>query len=132
MTVTKLGFLSTSICAACLFLAACGGGGGDTSTASQATSVRSTGAAETSSGDSVTIKDFAYSPPALTVAKGTALRFTNQDSTDHTATSTGQGAFDTGTIGHGQTKSVTLETPGTFSYICSFHPFMHGSITVSP
>jgi plastocyanin len=132
MTMIKLGLLSTSICAACLFLAACGGGGGDSSASSQATSVQSTGAAGTSSGDSVSIKDFAYSPPALTVAKGTAVTFTNQDSTNHTATSTGQDAFDTGTIGHGQTKSVTLETPGTFSYVCSFHPFMHGSITVRP
>lgn len=130
--MAKLGFLSPFACAACLFLAACGGGGGGSSAGSETTPMQSSAAAAPASGDAVTIKDFAYSPPDLTVAKGTEVTFTNQDSTNHTATSTGQGAFDTGTIGQGQTKHVSLETPGTFSYVCSFHPFMHGSITVRP
>ena len=26
--------------------------------------------------------------------------------------------------------SVTFDEPGTFTYICSFHPFMTGTVTV--
>lgn len=141
----KVGFLSTAIWATCLFLGACGGSGGGSSTASssvatssetsQSTPMESSATSSSggsTSGDTVTIKDFAYSPPDLTVAKGTTVTFTNQDSTNHTATSSRSGTLDTGTIGQGQSKSVKLGTPGTFSYICSFHPFMHGSITVTP
>ena len=79
-------------------------------------------------GAAVSIKNFAYAPPSLTMDKGSTVKFTNRDSTEHTATASG--AFDTGSIGEGQTKSVTLETPGTFSYVCTFHPFMHGTVTV--
>jgi plastocyanin len=88
--------------------------------------------ASPSTGDSVAIKDFAYAPADLTVAKGTTLIFSNEDSTPHTATSADAGGFDTGPIQKDQTKNVTLEQPGTYSYICSFHPFMHGTVTVQP
>jgi plastocyanin len=110
--------------AAAMALTACGGGSEGGSTNSGAASTT-----QASAGDSVAIKDFAYSPPDLTVSRGSAVRFTNQDSTNHTATASG-GAFDTGTIGKGQSKAVTLQSPGTFTYVCSFHPFMHGTITV--
>ena len=126
--------VALSVSAACLFLSACGGGGSSSSTAAQTPAqnpTTQTGAA-TSGGDAVTIKDFAYGPADLTVASGTKLTFTNDDSTSHTATSTDQGGFDTGTIEKGQTKSVTVEQPGTYSYVCSFHPFMHGTVTVRP
>jgi plastocyanin len=111
-------------CAAALVLAACGGGSGG-----GASSPGSSAGQASSTGDSVSIKDFAYSPPDLTVSAGTMLKFTNQDSTNHTATASG-GAFDTGTIGKGESKVVSLQSPGTFAYVCSFHPFMHGTITV--
>jgi plastocyanin len=118
-------------CAAALVLAACGGGGGGTTASSgpSTTSGGSSAGQASTTGDSVSIKDFAYSPPDLTVSTGTMIKFTNQDSTNHTATASG-GAFDTGTIGKGQSKVVALQSPGTFAYVCSFHPFMHGTITV--
>ena len=122
--------LAVAVSAACLALAACGGGGAGSPTAAE-DSMAQTGATP-SGGDAVTIKDFAYAPANLTVASGTAVTFANEDSTSHTATSTGQGGFDTGTIEKGQTKSVTVERPGTYAYICSFHPFMHGTVTVRP
>jgi plastocyanin len=105
-------------CAAALLLGACGGSSGSDG------SMQPNG-----SGAAVTIKNFAYAPPSLTVDKGSTVKFSNGDTTEHTATASG-GAFDTGSIGEGQTKSVTLDTPGTFSYVCTFHPFMHGTLTV--
>ena len=103
-----------------------GCGGGDSSSSGSTAAVGSA----PGGGSSVKIMDFAYSPASLSVAKGTTVKFTNQDSTNHTATSKSRGVFDTGTIGQGQTKSVTLSRPGTFAYTFSFHPFMHGTITV--
>lgn len=84
--------------------------------------------------DKVQIKDFLYEPDAITVAAGTKVTFTNQDSAPHTATSgpspTPDGVFDTGTLTEGQSKSVTVTKTGTFSYYCEFHPFMKATVIV--
>ena len=40
------------------------------------------------------------------------------------------GNFDTGSIAAGASATVTFDEPGTFTYICSFHPFMTGTVTV--
>jgi plastocyanin len=132
MSMRKTGFLTLTTAAICLVLAACGGGGGGDSSSSVPPATTMGAAAPAKQGDSIAIKDFAYAPAQLTVAKGTSLTFTNQDSTPHTATSGDAGGFDTGAIQPEQTKSVTLDRPGTFDYICSFHPFMHGTVTVEP
>jgi plastocyanin len=100
-------------------ISGCGGSGGDGSTAGSA------------SAKAVSIENFAYSPANLTVAKGTSVKFTNGDATNHTATATDASALDTGTIAPGKSKTATFETPGTYQYFCSFHPFMKGTITVT-
>ena len=112
-----------SIAAAAL-LVGCGGGsyGSDGSTASDSSSG---GGAK-----SVTISDYTYEPANLTVPVGTRVTFANEDSTPHTATSKDQGAFDSGSIGTGESGAVTLEEAGSFQYYCAFHPFMKGTITV--
>ena len=104
-------------------LAGCGGGGGADSTSEAAPGA--TGKA----GDAVEIVDFAYAPADLTVARGTTVEFTNEDSTSHTATAKG-GAFDSGTIEAGRSAEVSLDRSGTFTYFCAFHPFMKGTVTV--
>ena len=110
---------------AILLLVACGGSSGSGPSADN-----SPGSSHSSAGGAaVSIKNFAYAPANLTVSQGTTIVFSNEDSTEHTATASG-GAFDTGSISQGQSKTVTLETAGSFSYVCSFHPFMHGTITV--
>jgi len=109
-------------------LAACGSSSSDKSSGSSASGGGTTTSA--SSGDQVTIKNFKFGPDNLSVAKGTTVTFTNNDTANHTATATGANAFDTGTLNQGATKTVTLDKPGTYSYMCSFHPFMHGTITV--
>ena len=127
MTRKSTFILIAAACAAIL-LAACGGSS-DSSSSSSAEPATSMGSTGSSGGDAVAIKNFAYAPADLTVSKGSTISFSNQDSTEHTATASG-GGFDTGTIREGQTKTVMLSTPGTFAYVCSFHPFMHGTITV--
>jgi LPXTG-motif cell wall-anchored protein len=77
----------------------------------------------------VTIQDFAFHPGSVTVSVGDTVTWTNHDSTDHTATAS-DGSFDTGTLGRGQSGSHTFTRAGTFSYICSIHPNMHGTVVV--
>ncbi len=88
------------------------------------------GAKAASGGDAVTIKGFEYAPSPLTVEAGTKVTWKNDDSTGHTASATASGGFDTGGIDAGAAKAVTLDKPGTFDYICEFHPTMKGSVTV--
>ncbi len=78
---------------------------------------------------SVSIANFAFDPATVTVNVGDGVTWTNDDSTAHTATA-GDGAFDTGSIGAGQTATVTFDTAGTFAYVCSIHPQMAGTVIV--
>jgi plastocyanin len=100
-------------------LAGCGSGDG------QASSGSSTGGAS-----AVKIADYLYKPADITVPKGTTVKFTNEDSTPHTATSREAGVFESGSIDTGKSASVMLEETGSFAYYCLFHPFMKGTITV--
>ena len=78
----------------------------------------------------VVIKDFKYAPENTTVKAGTKITWTNGDSAKHTSTSTEEGLFTTDTLDKGQSKSVTLDKPGTYEYFCQFHEFMTATITV--
>jgi plastocyanin len=56
----------------------------------------------------------------------------NKDGVTHTVTSTASPAsFDSGDVAAGAT--VTFKAPtkaGSYSYICSIHTYMHGTLTV--
>lgn len=80
-------------------------------------------------GNAVTIQNFAFGPATLDVAVGTTVTWTNQDSTSHTATAD-DGSFDSKPIAAGATFSQTFSTAGTFTYHCSIHSSMTGTITV--
>ncbi len=79
--------------------------------------------------DEVVIKDFKYGPANAAVKPGAKVTFVNQDSAPHTATVKG-GGFDTGTVNKGQSKAITIDKPGTYDYVCEFHAFMKGKLTV--
>ena len=77
----------------------------------------------------VSIVDFSFQPTTLNVTPGTVVTWTNEDSAPHTATGDD---FDTGMLNRGDSNSVTFDTPGTYDYICTYHPSMAGSVVVSP
>src|SRR4051812_29352797 len=79
---------------------------------------------------SVAIKDFSFGPSSTTVQVGDTVTWVNNGPTDHTATAS-NGSFDTGTLKKGQSGSHTFSSAGTFSYICSLHPFMKGTVVVA-
>jgi plastocyanin len=125
------------VVAAALLLAGCGGGS-STSTGSPAKSGggSATGTGATSAPLSghvkIDISNFMYSPAVLEVEVGSTITITNEDETEHTATSNTEGVFDTGTLKKGQSTSFKVNKVGSFSYHCSFHAFMHGTIEVVP
>jgi plastocyanin len=74
------------------------------------------------------IRNYRYGPKTLTVRVGAKVAWTNDDAVPHSAT--GAGRFDTGLFGKGQTRTVTFAKAGTYRYICTIHPFMHGTVVV--
>jgi plastocyanin len=84
----------------------------------------------TSTGTQVLIHDFKFESATLTVKAGTVVKFVNHDTAAHTATAD-DGSFDTGSIAPGGSADVHLDKAGTFTYKCSFHPSMTGTITVT-
>ncbi|MDD1750190.1 MAG: cupredoxin family copper-binding protein [Methanothrix sp.] len=79
----------------------------------------------------VNIKDSSFQPSFLTVPVGATVEWYNQDGVQHTVTSDIQGLFDSGVIMPGKKYSKTFNDPGSYSYRCSYHPLMQGTITVS-
>ena len=84
----------------------------------------------TSAGHTITIHNFMFSPPTLTVKAGTTVTVNNTDSTDHTVTAL-DGSFNTGPIGAGKSATFTVSKSGTFPFHCNIHNYMTGTIHVS-
>ncbi len=76
-----------------------------------------------------TISDFKFTPATITIHVGDTITWTNAGPTDHTATAS-NGSFDTGILKKGASASHTFTQPGTYAYICTIHPFMHGTVVV--
>jgi LPXTG-motif cell wall-anchored protein len=86
-------------------------------------------AARAAANGSVTIVDFEFQPGSVTIDQGDTVTWTNDGPTAHSATAP-DGSFDTGIFPAGQSRSHTFDQAGTFSYICTPHPNMHGTIVV--
>jgi plastocyanin len=120
-------------------LAACsGGGGGGPSRAGASTpttmDMPTTAAPLTGPAvatDKVTINNFAFMPAIITVKAGTAVTWTNMDEEPHTVVDGAQGIKSPVMGNQGSTYTHLFTTPGTYSYNCSIHPFMHGMVVVT-
>ena len=78
----------------------------------------------------VTIEGMQFRPQALTVAAGDIIVWVNKDLVAHTATSATAGIFDSKLIAPDKSWKLTTRTKGDFSYICTYHPTMTGSLRV--
>jgi LPXTG-motif cell wall-anchored protein len=85
--------------------------------------------AHAASDTTVTIADFSFSPASITIQAGDTVTWVNNGPSAHTATAN-NGAFNTGVLQKGHSASHTFTKAGTYSYICSIHPFMHGTVVV--
>ena len=111
-------------------LAAAGCGGGDDNSSS---SSASTPAASSSSGGDVAIKmaNIAFDPKDVTVKVGQKITWTNDDSTDHNVTADSGADFKSDNFGKGGTFSFTPTKAGTIKYVCTTHPGMTATLTVT-
>lgn len=113
------------ILAAIVTATSCGGGYSSPTTPSTG---NNNGTPITIVGGAQTLTTTAYSPNPLTISAGTTVTWNNKDTTTHTATSDA-GVFN-GSMGPNGQYSFTFANKGTFTYHCSLHPNMVGSVVV--
>ncbi len=75
------------------------------------------------------IQNFAYQPANIQVRVGTTVTWTNQNNVPHSVTFK-NGLKDSGLLSQGQSFSYTFNTPGTYQYYCTVHPYMVATVTV--
>jgi len=132
---------AVALVALAAFVAACGSSSSASNTpaATPATTPAATGGTATAS--AVAIQNFAFTPKTLTVAPGTKVTWTNNDSTVHNVTSTASislnsattSTFASSNLNQGQTFSFTFTKKGVYFYECSIHKAlasMHGEVIV--
>ena len=78
----------------------------------------------------IEIKGVAFAPAQIAIRTGDSVEWANGDIVTHTATSK-EGGFDVSVL-PGRNGSAVMTRPGTFSYICRYHPNMKGQIVVEP
>ncbi len=77
----------------------------------------------------VQIMGMNFHPDTVTVAPGTTVTWTNDDSFGHTTTSDTT-LWDSGLLAPGKSYSHIFDTPGNYPYHCAVHTFMTGTVTV--
>lgn len=75
------------------------------------------------------MRNFAFTPAKVEIAGGTTVVWTNDDQLAHSVTAD-DGSWDSGLIEPGATWQRTFDTPGTYGFHCTPHPFMTGSVIV--
>ena len=78
----------------------------------------------------VMIKNFSFQPSSINVTNGTTVTWANDDSTEHTVTSS-DGIFNSGNIPPGKVFNFTFTKPGKYQYQCLIHPSMVGYVIVA-
>ena len=79
----------------------------------------------------ITIKNQSFSPKIITVRSGEMVAVTNMDPAGHSVTVDDGTAFDTGILSQGKTKTFKAPTKvGTYTFHCTAHPSMAGTLVV--
>ena len=80
----------------------------------------------------ISIENFSFKPTILTIAPGTAVTWVNNDEEPHNIVNVGGSTrlFRSQGLDGGDKYTFVFDTPGTYSYICSVHPRMEGTIVV--
>jgi len=80
--------------------------------------------------NTIEIKDFAFNPQTITVKSGQTITWINRDEEPHTVVSVGKQFKKSSALDTDQTFTITTGAPGTYTYFCSVHPKMTGTIVV--
>ena len=71
-----------------------------------------------------------FAPLDITVSVGASVTWINDDSLPHTATATDR-SWSSGNLAPGDRYSRAFAVAGTYPYVCIYHPWMQGTITVT-
>jgi plastocyanin len=124
---------------AVLALAAAGCGSSNSSSSSTSSSSTpapaSSGTSSTASSSGgggkpviITMKNIQFNPTSQTVKVGTPVKWINEDSAPHNVTG---GPLHSSTFGEGGSFVYTPKTAGKISYVCTIHPGMKATLTVT-
>jgi len=76
------------------------------------------------------VPNYLFSPASITIKQGTVVRWINKDpSASHTVT---WGDTDVCVLSPNAECTHTMDLVGTFRYYCKEHPWMNGTVTVTP
>jgi len=78
----------------------------------------------------IEIKDFAFNPQTITVKSGEKITWINRDEEPHTIVSVEKQFKKSSALDTDQEFTITMGPPGTYTYYCSVHPKMTGTIVV--
>ncbi|MEV6273831.1 cupredoxin family copper-binding protein [Nocardia sp. NPDC051832] len=117
-----------------MLLAGCGSGdsGSATSTTAAPTTSAATPADTKPATVTVDVSDMKFSPDTVAVKAGDTVKWKFDDKVPHSVQGIGDKAMGINSPIFNQGEwSYTFTMPGTYRYLCSLHPQMRGSVTVS-
>ena len=79
----------------------------------------------------VGMQDIAFKPDSSTVKLGQTVTWTNREEVQHNVVSEEGEKFKSELFGQGGTFSYEPKKAGTINYVCTIHPGMDGTLTVS-
>ena len=108
-----------------LAFAGCGGG-----EESEPGAPAAAASAEPSMAATVAIKGFTFEPGEITVSAGDEVTWSNEDASNHNVVFDDKAQKGIPNIREGQKGTATFREAGSFSYVCSYHPGMEGTVVV--
>jgi len=76
------------------------------------------------------VTSWGYTATTTTIQAGQTVTWTNAGVQPHDANST-DGTWQVPLLNNGESASYTFTTPGTYTYICTPHPWMQATIVVT-
>jgi plastocyanin len=113
-----------------LGLAACGGGGGSSGGGGAQKQQAASAQPCPSGGTVIHMKDIQFQPKKTSVKVGDTVCWTNDDGVQHDAVAD-NGAFHSALFGQKHTFTWKATKAGTISYVCTVHPNMTATLTVT-
>jgi plastocyanin len=131
----RFGLFWAAMCLAAAFATACGGSSTSTPAKESGTATATAsptagaGASSAPAAATMTIASMNFGAP-ITVPPGSQIAIKNDDSAEHSVTSDTAGKFDVDIEGKGQGTLTAPTDPGEYAFHCTYHPSMHGTLTV--
>ena len=135
--------LTLALAALALVAAGCGDDNNDNASTStgttattppaQTTTGTTTDENTTSSGKTIDVdmRNISFDPKSVTAKVGDTIKWENYDTVDHNVVAESGEDFKSDNFGKGGEFEYKLDKAGTIKYVCTIHPGMEGTITVT-